>query len=148
MRLGLDTNVLIYAHVPAFPRHEGVRAYLQAELRRLETVLVVTPMILHEFVHIVTDARRFEPPLAMSEALAVARLYLGRTNVECVPVDEDSCLLMIELLDRHQLGRNRIADTLLAATLLTHGVTDLVTCNKEDFRHFEDLHVVDPIEAG
>ena len=148
MRLGLDTNVLIYAHLPALPPHEGVRAYLQAALRRPDTVLVVTMMILHEFVHIVTDARRFEPPLTMSEALALVRLYLGRSNVKCVPVDEESGLLMSELLDRHRLGRNRIADTLLAATLITHGVTQLVTCNGEDFRLFEDLHIVDPTQAN
>jgi predicted nucleic acid-binding protein len=32
-----------------------------------------------------------------------------------------------DLLDRHGLGRKRIADTLLAATLLHHGISELIT---------------------
>jgi predicted nucleic acid-binding protein len=46
--------------------------------------------------------------------------------------------------ERHRLGRKRIADTLFAATLLTHGVTELITCNPSDFRIFEGLTLIDP----
>ncbi len=107
----------------------------------------VTPNILHEFVHIVTDNRRFEPPLNMTEALAVARLYSGRSNVECLPVNETVLATAFDLLEHYQLGRKRIADTLFAASLLLHGVRDLITCNPRDFRVFEDLKVIDPCQG-
>ena len=42
------------------------------------------------------------------------------------------------------LNRRRIADTLLTATLLAHGVTTIVTCNPADFARFDGLAVVDP----
>jgi len=90
---------------------------------------VVTPNILHEFIHVVTDARRFDPPVTMSEALATARLYLGRKNVACVDADETAVLMAFELLDRYGLGRKRLADTLFAATLLQHGIREVITCN-------------------
>ena len=144
MRLGLDTNVLIYAHLAVFPESGRVRGYLQRRLADDRCSLALTALVLHEFVHIVTDARRFDPPVAMSEALAIARSYVNRTNIECLPVDEASVRLALDLLDAHGLGRRRIADTLLASALLTHGVTEIVTCNPTDFACFDKLVAIDP----
>jgi predicted nucleic acid-binding protein len=100
------------------PQHELVRSYLLDQLAHDDVTLVVTPAILHEFVHVVTDARRFSPPVAMPDALAIARGYLDSTNVECLSVDERAIVSAFDLLERHQLGRKRIADTLFAASLL------------------------------
>jgi predicted nucleic acid-binding protein len=147
MRRGVDTNVLIYAHMPELPQHELVRSYLLDQLAQDDVTLVITPAILHEFVHVVTDARRFSPPVAMPDALAVARGYLDRTNVECLNVDERAIVSAFDLLERHQLGRKRIADTLFAASLLNQGVRELVTCNVADFQIFEELTLIDPRSA-
>jgi predicted nucleic acid-binding protein len=144
LRRALDTNVLVYAHIPALDHHAKVRKFLLEQLADRNTVLAVTPMVVHEFVHVITDARRFDPPVPMPEALALARRYLGRSNVECLPVDEAAMLLALDLMDRHGFGRRRIADTLLAATLLASGVHELITCNPDDFRLFETLTLLDP----
>lgn len=144
IRRAVDTNVLIYAHIPSFAEHEVVRAFLLRQLRQQDVRLVVTPGILHEFVHVITDSRRFEPPVKMSEALALARLYLERTNVECVCTDEKTLLQAFELMEEHRLGRKRIADTLLATVLLQNGVSEIITCNPSDFKPFGDLQVLDP----
>ena len=125
-----------------------MRAFLHDWLKQPEVSLVITPMVVQEFLHLVTDSRRFDGPLSMGEALAVSRVYLQRSNVECVAVDEESCVLMQGMLVRHGLGRNRVADPLLAATLLTHGVRDLITCNPDDFGLFQELHLIDPTERG
>ena len=143
-RTGVDTTVLVYAHVPGFAQHAAARAFLRALLERSDAALAVTPMILHELVHVITDARRFDPPVPMGEALEVARRYLGRSNVECLAVDEEAMARALELLEQHQLGRRRVADCLLAATLLRHGVRELATYNPDDFRVFAELSVVVP----
>lgn len=143
-RLGVDTNVLVYAHIPAMPDHRAVRGFVQSRLEEAKSALIVTPLVLHELVHVITDARRFDPPVAMGEALALANSFLHRSNVECVAVDEDSIALAFKLLDRHALGRRRVADTLLAATLMRHHVTDLITCNPCDFELFDALTIIDP----
>jgi predicted nucleic acid-binding protein len=129
MRRGIDTNVLIYAHMAELPQHEAVRSYLLDQLAQDDITLVVTPGILHELVHVITDARRFNPPVAMADALAVARGYLNRTNVECLSVGAHTLVSAFTLMERHQLGRKRIADTLFTASLLDHGVRELITCN-------------------
>ena len=143
MRRGIDTNVLVYAHMPAFPEHGTVRRFLVNQLQEPGLRLVVTPNVLHEFVHVITDPKRFKPLVPMAEALAVAGLYLGRTNVQCAGIDEAVLLKTFQLLERHNLGRKRIADTLFAATLLHHGITEIITCDPDDFRPFKDLAVVD-----
>lgn len=144
MKRGLDTNVLVYAHVASLEEHGVVRAFLEAQLSRSDVTLVVTPAVLHEFVHVVTDPRRFEPPVAMGEALALARLYVGRANVSCVATDAEALALAFDLVERHRLGRKRLADTLLAATLLRTGVAELVTCNRQDFDVIPGLELIDP----
>ncbi len=147
MRHGLDTNVLVYAHLPAFPESERVRGFLQRSLADDGCRLALTALVLHEFVHVVTDARRFDPPVTMAEAVRIAGGYLDRTNVECLAVDERSVRLAFERLDARGLGRRRIADALLASTLITHGVESIVTCNPADFAVFEGLEVIDPRRA-
>lgn len=144
MRQGVDTNVLIYAHMPESPHHATVRSFLLNQLSRDDVTLVITPTILHELVHIVTDSRRFDPPLSMSDALALARTYLGHANVECVRLDASAVATAFELMERHRLGRKRMADTLLAASLLGHGVHELITCNLGDFQIFDRLTLLDP----
>lgn len=144
MRIGLDTNVLLHAHLPGLGRHELARDFLLELLGSPDTTVVVTPLVLHELVHVMTDPRRFDPPVSIGEALALARGYVGRANVECLAVDEGSLVLALDLLTRHRLGRKRIADTLLAATLLTHGVHRLATFNPGDFAPFESLQASEP----
>jgi toxin-antitoxin system PIN domain toxin len=148
VKRGLDTNVLVYAHVASLPEHGVVRGFLEGQLTRRDVTLVLTPAVLHEFVHVVTDPRRFEPPVAIGEALALARLYLGRANVECLATDAEAVAAAFGLVDRHQLGCKRLADTLLAATLLRHGVRQLVTCNRADFEVFSGLDLIDPRGAA
>ena len=84
----------------------------------------------------------------MAQAIALARQYLGRSNIEYTVVDELALGLALDLLDSLRLGRKRIADTLLAATLLSRGVDQLVTCNPQDYTVFEGLQVVDPRVTG
>jgi predicted nucleic acid-binding protein len=130
--------------MPAMTEHVAVRAFLLNQLQNSSSTLVLTPSVLHEFIHIVTDSRRFDPPVSMPEAIAIARLYLGRRNIECIVTDESAVLEAFALLEKHNLGRKRIADTLLVATLLGNDVRELVTCDLDNFRVFERLTLVDP----
>jgi predicted nucleic acid-binding protein len=130
--------------MPALPEHQDVHRYLTRELERDDLTLVLTPMVLHELMHVITDKKRFEPPVSMPEALALVRLYLDASNVECLAIDAQSVQRTLHLLDEHRLGRKRIADSLLAATLLRHGVHELITCDPADFQLFDQLECIDP----
>ena len=144
MRIAIDTNILIYAHLPSLPEHAKVRRCLEGFLGDHETTIIITATILHEFIHVITDVRRFTPPVSMSEASAVAGLYLGRPNIECLPLDGEAVFTALDLLKSHRLGRRRIADTLYAAVLLQNKVKHVLTCNPADFQIFDELEIIDP----
>jgi predicted nucleic acid-binding protein len=66
---GVDTNVLVCL---AFQNHVGnsaARTALENELQAGHHLALTSPVI-SEFLHVVTDSRRFPDPLTMDEALA------------------------------------------------------------------------------
>ena len=148
MLCGLDTNVLVHAHLPVLTGSETVRENLRSKLSDDNWQIALTSVVLHEFVHVITDQRRFNPPVPMASALALAKGYLARANVDCLSLDGRALQLALHLLERHRLGRQRIVDTLLAATLLRHGVNSIMTCNPNDFAVFTALEVIDPRNAN
>jgi predicted nucleic acid-binding protein len=144
MRAGIDTNVLLAAHLPCIDHHEKVRATLERLLSDPDTTLCIPPLVIDELLHVATNTRRFENALSMPVALELVRSYLDAANVEITPEDERSTSLAVELMRTHDLGRKRIGDTMIAASLIAAGVTDLVTTNVRDYRAFTQLTLHDP----
>lgn len=138
MTLGFDTSFLVAAEVTEHPDHEGVWRRIR-ELKAHGNRFALTSLVLAEFVHIVTDARRFKIPLTMPQALAEARGWWDATDVERVPPYDDAVIWFIEAMARHQLGRKRVLDTMLAGTYRSAGITSLLTLNAADFAVFGEF---------
>lgn len=144
MTLALDSDVVVSWIMAGSPRHAVVRAAVKGELRRPGGAIALVPQTLHEVLHVATDPRRFERPLPMKEALQLVRsLWEAREVVRVQPAPHVP-LRTLELMERHRLGRKRILDTALAATLEGAGVRRLATFNGDDFRVFPFLEVVEP----
>lgn len=146
MILGIDTDVLVAWAMKGAPHHAAARGLFEAEVRQRGGTLGLTPQVVHEFVHVVTDARRFETPLSMPEALRIGRLLCGAREVQWILPMPEVLPRTLELLDKLQLGRKRILDTALAATLECAGVRRLATFNPRDFEIFSFLETVNPAE--
>ncbi len=69
------------------------------------------------------------------------------SDVERVPSDDDAVIWFIEAMDKHQLGRKRVLDTMLAATYRTAGITSLLTLNANDFAVFGEFACLGPAAA-
>jgi uncharacterized protein len=143
-QVAVDTNILVYAHCSQFAEHLKARASLESLLRDSDCRVVFTVPILHEFMHIITDGRRLDHPATMDQALGIVRAYHGRTNIRILATDETDLLNALALVGKHRLGRKRLADTLLAATLRRYSVQRLHTRNRKDFKTFEFLTTKDP----
>jgi predicted nucleic acid-binding protein len=102
----------------------------------------VAPQTLAEFIHIVTDAKRMPQPLTMAEAISRAEHWWQATEVRRVFPDGQSVLDFLGWLSRHQLGRKRLLDTLLAATYQQAGVSRLLSNNDRDYQMFGCFEVV------
>lgn len=136
MRLGVDTDFLVAVEQTAHPGHQDAYRLFRDHIDR-QSIFVLAPQVLAEFLHVITDARRFSVPMEMATALERAEWWWGADGVEQAFPTDSSVSLSIEWMKKHRLGRKRILDTQLAALLHIHGVEALITNNHRDFAVFE-----------
>jgi predicted nucleic acid-binding protein len=139
---GIDTDFLVAAEVRDHPYHRPADTLLRTLLADGHD-LAVAPQTLAEFIHVVTDARRMPQPLTMDEAIARAKHWWQAEEVVRVFPDGQAVTDFLAWLTRHQLGRKRLLDTLLAATLQRAGVQRLITNNGRDFQAFGCFAIVE-----
>jgi predicted nucleic acid-binding protein len=134
--IGADTTFLVQLELVELAAHPSAHALLQREVLEPQVPLALAPQVLSEFVHVVTDPRRFQKPLTMDEALAKARFWWNAAEVRHVFPTADATVLFLDWMRSRQMGRKRLLDTQLAATMWTAGVRELLTANPGDFRAF------------
>lgn len=140
--LALDTDVLVGWLHEESEHHEASRRLVERELADGETRLGLTAQVLFELVHVITDARRFESPLSVDDATGLVGDLWQSPDVDRVPAPPRVLPRTLELLREHRLGRKRILDTALAATLETAGIRRLATWNPRDYHVFGFLETV------
>jgi len=141
--IGLDTNILVAYVIPEHPAHGKVRERID-QFRFNGRRLALTSGILAEFIHVVTDSKRFENPLTMTEALEWAAFWSDAEEVTLISTEITAHHLWLEWLVQHRLGRKRLLDTLIAATWVSAGIREAFTLNPADFKIFDafTLHSV------
>jgi predicted nucleic acid-binding protein len=143
MHRGIDTTFLIEAEVQEHPGHEAAEAKLEEVLGAGDT-LVLAPQVLAEFIHIVTDARRFSDPLPMKQAISRAALWWNAREVTHAFPGQETVILFLDWIAEHGLGRKRLLDTLLAATYFSSGVRSILSSNARDYGVFGCFEVIVP----
>lgn len=142
--LALDTDVLVHWANADCEHHDAVSRMIHRELSHTGCRLALVPQVCWEFMHVVTDARRFDRPLDMRDALRRIRQWWDAPEISRVAQDLRVVHRTVELMEAHGLGRKRILDTVLAATLDAAGIRRLATLNVPDFHGFGFIEVVDP----
>ena len=141
--IGADCNILVQLAIADHPLNSKTIAKVTAETQRGEK-LVFPPLVATEFLHVVTDPRRFAPPLTMDEASAWLKRFLSNPSVGLIYETDKSLDQTLEWMRKLRLGRKRILDTHLASILYTNGVSRLLTSNPSDFSIFTDIEVLSP----
>lgn len=142
MTLALDTDVLVSWAMTGAPRHTAARRLVRSEISDGRAV-AITMQVLWEFLHVVTDPRRFASPMSMSAAIATTRALWDAPDTQRVSAGPRTAHRALELLQTSRLGSKRILDTALAATLEEAGVRRLATFNRKDFEIFPFLEIVE-----
>jgi predicted nucleic acid-binding protein len=140
---GLDTGFLVAAEVVEHADHAAARQTLD----RLVTAgdrIAIAPQILAEFIHVVTDPRRFAQPLNMDDAWRLAQQWWTAREVDRVFPNEAATQQFLTWLDQFSLGRKRLLDTLLAATYHQSGIQSILTTNPADFATFGIFNCITP----
>jgi predicted nucleic acid-binding protein len=141
---GLDTGFPVAAEVLEHAHHTPARAIMGQLLSRGDRI-AIAPQVLAEFVHVVTDPRRFASPLDMRSALAVAEEWWTASEVDNVYPDSKSTKQFLDWLNQFSLGRKRLLDTLLAATYRQASIDSILTTNPADFGVFGAFKCITPL---
>lgn len=132
----VDTNILVYASRQRSPFHTRATA----GLRRVGSEggsLWFSRQILREYLAVVTRPQPTEPALPSAAAVADAEGFLAKFEVA-----EDGPRVtrtLLQLLAQHPSGGKQVHDANIVATMLTHGITRLLTFNVADFQRFAGL---------
>lgn len=140
---GLDTTFLVQVEIQETEGHRAALEVLRREILGRDREAALAPQALSEFVHVVTDPRRFERPLSMAQALAKASFWWNATEVERIVPDDQVVSQFVAWIQAHGLGRKRLLDTLLAATYYRSGVARIVTSNARDYRVFGVFELIE-----
>src|SRR5271155_1704804 len=108
---GLDTGFLVAAEVLEHADHVAARNTL-ARLLAAGDQFAIAPQVLAEFIHIVTDPRRFAQPLDMMTAHRLAEQWWTARQIVPVFPDDDATRQFLAWLQQFVLGRKRLLDTL------------------------------------
>ena len=140
---GLDCNILVQLALQDHPANAATVAIVQTEAQSGRR-LVFPTLVINEFLHVITDPRRFSPPLTMTEALDWVEAFLTNSAVLVVEPAAESAPQTLRWMRQFNLGRKRILDTHLAAVLHTAGVRRLLTSNPGDFAVFGIFEIITP----
>jgi predicted nucleic acid-binding protein len=132
---GIDTSFLVAIEVISHQEHKKAHALFRRLLKASET-FSLTPQILAEFIHLITDPKRFSSPLSLEQAVERAEFWWNASEIVHVFPTAESTLVFLGWLEEHKLGRKRLLDTLLASTLQASGITSVLTLNPGDFAIF------------
>jgi predicted nucleic acid-binding protein len=130
---GLDTSFLVAHEVSRHTLHRRVRSYCDKLFMRGDR-LALAPQVLAEFIHVVTDERRFAAPLSVEAAVERASIWWRAEEVLPIYPVAETTRLFLSWLMQFRLGRKRLLDTLLAATWREAGVTQILTLNWSHFQ--------------
>ena len=136
MTHGLDTSFLVALEVGSHADHAACRSRFQRLLKAGDS-FALSPQVLAELIHVVTDARRFSSPLTLEQAVQRAKIWWNAGEIVHVFPTAESTLLFLGWLEEFKLGRKRLLDTQLAASLAASGVSSVLTLNWDDFAVFQ-----------
>ena len=132
--IAVDTNVLLHAHRVELPKHASAKALL-IQLAEGAAPWGLPVFVIGEFLRVITHARVFDPPHSVDEAIAAVDALLASPSIRVLSPAEDWPRLLAEALRRGNARGNLVFDAQIVAVCLEHGVTTIVTEDR-DFERF------------
>jgi predicted nucleic acid-binding protein len=140
---GIDTGFVVATEVDEHPDHAWAHETL-ARLLAAGDRLAIAPQALAEFVHVVTDQRRFKQPIPMSQALDIAEQWWNARETFRLSPGDVAVRGFLEWMRHFRLGRKRVLDTLLASTFEQEGIHSILTTNAHDFQILGEFSCISP----
>lgn len=137
-----DVNLLLYAHIAAFPEHDRARRWWEGLMNGSREVGIAAPA-LFGFVRLASNPRVLDRPMAVDVALASVEEWLARAHVHFVQPGPRHLEISFGLLRHAGAAAQLTTDAQLAALAIER--QGEVHSNDTDFGRFPQLRWVNPI---
>jgi toxin-antitoxin system PIN domain toxin len=141
--IGVDTNILVYAHRRDSAFHVPARTCIDALAIGTAAWAIPWPCI-HEFLAVVTGTRIFKPPSTMKQANAQVGAWLASPSLALLSESADHWSELERFLMAGQVRGGQVHDARIAAICIEHGVREFWSADR-DFNRFPALKVVNPL---
>jgi len=138
----VDTNVLVFAEIRTSLHHQTARALL-IELAESTVPWAIPWPCIYEFLRVVTHPRVYHPPVPLDRARADLSRILASPSLVLLSETENHVEFLERVVASSGATGNLIHDAHIAALCLEHGVSELLTGDR-DFHRFADLRVANP----
>jgi uncharacterized protein len=138
----IDTNILIYAELES-SKHHGAALKVLKTLAQGNPPWAIPWPCLYEFLRVVTHPRVFHPPVPLEIALQDLERVLASPSLILLAETPRHASVLDRTVRQAGATGNLIHDAHIAALCLEHGVSELLTGDR-DFSRFAGLKVSNP----
>lgn len=145
--IAVDTNLLVYAHRADSAEHSRAHDLIRSLAEGVARWAIPWPCI-YEFIAITTHPRVYRPPSTIEQAVGQVQAWLESPTLSLIAEsDETYWPVLGRLLCESRVDGPRVHDARIAAICLSHGVSELLTADR-DFGRFPHLRVRNPLVAA
>jgi hypothetical protein len=141
--IGVDTNLLVYAHRRDAEWHDRAVVHLRALAEGRAPWAIPWPCV-HEFLAVVTHPRIYDPPSSLAAALDQVEAWAESPSLLLLGEGPEHWSTLRPLVESGRVAGPKIHDARIAALCLAHGVHELWTVDR-DFSRFPALPAVNPL---
>lgn len=135
----LDTNILLTACDADREQHQACRALIESALAG-QGMLFASGQVFREYLVVATRPKK-NNGLGMKPKNALENVTYFRQCIQILAETVSVADRLNVLVGRYKLNGKRIHDANIVATMLEHGLTQLVTLNPKDFSSIKEIEV-------
>lgn len=143
--IGVDTNILVYAHREEAPWHDAAVASVTQLAEGVAAWTIPWPCV-HEFLAVVTHPRIFAPPTPTEAALEQVEAWMESPSLVLLGESEGYWAHLRSVVQGGLVDGPRVHDARVAVLCQHHGVSELWTADR-DFGRFDGLKTRNPLLA-
>lgn len=139
----LDTNILLYAHMPGFQHHSKVASWLEKWLSSGSRSIGISWQVAVSFIRLSTNSRVFEEPFALPFAKRCLDDLFAHPLVSVAATTVRHWEIYSRILLEHDISGDDVMDARTAAIAVEHGAA-IATVDKGFRRFSEYVEIIDP----
>lgn len=141
-----DTNVLLRLASHNDPQRPAILSALQT-LRARNEILCYTPQVLSEFWNVCTRPASARGGIGLSLDQTERKARVIERYFRLLPDNLSTHQEWRRLIVVYSVMGVKVHDAKLVASMLTYGITHLLTFNTNDFKRFPEIVVVNPVDV-